>query len=275
MLEVCPIASLDDPRLAAYRTMRRQFDHFEQELFVAEGEKVVRRLLESIIPVISVLMPEPHLAQFRDLLQNRPEQITTFIAPKATLEELTGFSMYQGVLALAKVPPPSALNDVLAASPEPRLLVALDGLSNAENLGVVVRNAVAFGVHGLILSQTCAPPYLRRAVRSSMGTVFKLPYVQSSNLAATLREIQRSEVRVVAAHPHAERKTISDLDLTGDCCLVFGPEGDGISPEVLSACTEAAAIPMHHGTDSLNVATASAVFLYEVQRQREGGENNQ
>src|SRR5437867_4395455 len=172
MLEVCPIASLEDPRLVAYRTMRRQFDHFEQELFVAEGEKVVRRLLESSIPVISVLMPEPHLAQFRDLLQKRGEPITAFIAPKPTLEQLTGFSMYQGVLALAKVPSPPALDDVLAASATPRLLVALDGLSNADNLGVVVRNAAAFGVHGFILSQTCAPPYLRRAVRSSMGTVF-------------------------------------------------------------------------------------------------------
>src|SRR4051812_30705857 len=121
MLEVCPIASLEDPRLAVYRTMRRQFDHFEQELFVAEGEKVVGRLLESSIPVISVLMPEPHLAQFKGLLRQRPEQVTAFIAPKATLEQLTGFSMYQGVLALAKVPASFTVRDVLTASPRPRL----------------------------------------------------------------------------------------------------------------------------------------------------------
>src|SRR5947207_14453675 len=98
MFEVHPIDSLDDPRLAPYRTLRRQFDHYEQEIFVAEGEKVVRRLLESAIPVISVLMPEPKLAELEPLLKARPEVIPVFTGAKALLEDLTGFSMYQGVL---------------------------------------------------------------------------------------------------------------------------------------------------------------------------------
>ena len=181
---------------------------------------------------------------------------------------LTGFSMYQGVLALAKVPAPATLDDLLAAASRPKLFVALEGLSNAENLGVIVRNAVAFGAHGLILGETSAPPYLRRAVRSSMGTIFKLPYLQSSNLPITLREFQRASIRVIAAHPHATGKTISQVNLGEDCCIVFGSEGTGLSTDVLNACLEAVAIPMHYGTDSLNVATATAVFLYEAQRQR-------
>jgi len=269
MFEVHPIDSLDDPRLAPYRTMRRQFDHYEQEIFVAEGEKVVRRLLESAIPLISVLMPAPKLLELEPLLKSRPELIPVFTGAKMLLEQLTGFSMYQGVLALAKVPPPASLDDLLAAAPRPRLFVALEGLSNAENLGVIVRNAVAFGAHGLILGETCAPPYLRRAVRSSMGTIFKLPYVQSGNLPLTLRDLQRAGVRVTAAHPHTTVKTVSKANLAEDCCIVFGSEGSGLSKDVLGVCNEAVAIPMEHGTDSLNVAAASAVFLYEAQRQRE------
>ena len=176
--------------------------------------------------------------------------------------------MYQGVLALAKVPPSDALDHLLAAAPRPRLFVALEGLSNAENLGVIVRNTVAFGAHGLILGETCAPPYLRRAVRSSMGTIFKLRSVQSTNLPATIRDLRRGGIQVVAAHPHTTGKTISQANLAEECCIVFGSEGGGLSAEVLEACNEAAAIPMEHGTDSLNVASASAVFLYEAHRQR-------
>src|SRR5437660_2673133 len=91
MLEICVSESIDDPRLAPYRTMPRQFDHFKQEIFVAEGEKVVRRLLESPIPVISLLMPEAELPPFETLIRQRADQITAFVAPKSVLEKLTGF----------------------------------------------------------------------------------------------------------------------------------------------------------------------------------------
>src|SRR4051812_21518086 len=126
-------------------------------------------------------MPAPKLAELEPLLKTRPENIPVFTGAKSLLEQLTGFSMYQGVLALASVPRSATLEHLLAGAPQPKLFVGLEGLSNAENLGVIVRNAVAFGAHGLILGETCAPPYLRRAVRSSMGTIFKLPYLQSSN----------------------------------------------------------------------------------------------
>src|SRR3954462_10529903 len=144
MFEVHPIDSLEDPRLVPYRTMRRQLDHFEQEICIAEGDKGVDRLVESSIPVISLLMPGHEVAQFDSLLAQRSERIAVFTAPKALLEKLTGFQLSRGVLGLAKVPPASNLKDILRQARAPRMLVALDGLSNAENLGSVVRNAVAF-----------------------------------------------------------------------------------------------------------------------------------
>lgn len=270
MLQECAIQSLDDPRLASYRTMRRQFDHFEQEIFVAEGVKVLHRLLETSIPVISALMPPAYLAQFAAQFERRKEQITVFTAPKEVLEQLTGFHLYHGVLALAKVPAPSTLEQILAAPSRPHLLVALDGVNNSENIGGVIRNAVAFGVAGLLVSHTSAPPYIRRAVRSSMGNVFKLPYLIAEDLGRTLGDLRQRGIRVIAAHPHTDKLTIADTDLTTDCCLVFGSEGNGISAPVLASCNEAVAIPMLQGTDSLNIATASAVFLYEAQRQSRG-----
>ena len=268
MLHVQPIDSFDLAGLEPYRTMRRTLEHRQQGIFVAEGEKVVRRLLKTDFTVVSVLLAEEWFQSFEPLLKSRPETITAFVAAKEVIEELTGFSMYQGVLAVGKVPAPLSLETILNGSAKPNLFAAVDGLTSAENLGVLVRNCAAFGVQALIVGETSSSPYLRRAVRGSMGTIFKLPMVETANLARTLREMSGRQIRCVAAHPHTDRKLLPEVNLTKDCCLVFGSEGFGISPDVLAACDEAVAIPMQTGVDSLNVGSAAAVFLYEVSRQR-------
>jgi tRNA G18 (ribose-2'-O)-methylase SpoU len=310
MFRVEKASSFDSPELRPYATMRRPAEHETQGIFVAEGTKVVRRLLESHFAVASVVLPEKWLDDFRPLLEARLEPITVYLADKKFLETLVGFSMFQGVLAVGKIPPPNTLDDILQKSPAPRLFVAVDALTNAENLGALVRNCVAFGVQALIIGETSSSPFLRRAVRNSMGTIFQLPVIELAKLglrhrfktkphatrltlAECLKELRARSVRCIAAHPHAEswsssfslpstaptppqdklklelqRKTISQTDFSGDCCIVFGSEGDGISPAVLEACDDAVAIPMPPTVDSLNVGAAAAVFLYEVNRQR-------
>jgi tRNA G18 (ribose-2'-O)-methylase SpoU len=310
MFHIQKITSLDLPELAPYRTMRRPLEHERQGIFVAEGEKVVRRLLESSFEVVSVLLPEKHLESFRPLLEARPEKLTVYLADKKLLESLIGFSMYQGQLAVGKIPPPATLDDILSQSRKPRLLVAVDALTSAENLGALVRNCVAFGVQALVVGETSSSPFLRRAVRNSMGTILQLPVVELAklgqrhqsttkphttdlNLVECLQDLRARGVRCIAAHPHAEswsssfslpstastppqdklklelqHKTISRTDFSGDCCIVFGSEGTGISAPVLETCDEAVAIPMPSTVDSLNVGAAAAVFLYEAARQR-------
>jgi tRNA G18 (ribose-2'-O)-methylase SpoU len=267
MFRIQRISSLDLPELQPYATMKRPLEHERQGIFVAEGTKVVQRLLESHFAVVSVVLPEKWLDDFRPLLEARPEPITVYLAEKTVLETLTGFSMFQGVLAVGKIPLPVSLEELLSTNEKPLLLVAVDALTNAENLGALVRNCVAFGVQALVVGETCSSPFLRRAVRNSMGTIFQLP-VTSRTLVECLKELRGRGVRCLAAHPHTDKKFLSQADFTGDCCLVFGSEGDGISPAVLEACDEAVAIPMPPTVDSLNVGAAAAVFLYEVARQR-------
>jgi RNA methyltransferase, TrmH family len=267
MFRVRAIDSFDLPELQPYKTMRRQMEHRAQNIFVAEGEKVVRRLLESDFEVVSVLLPEKWFLELEPILRTRPEHIEVFTAPKQLLETLTGFSMYQGLLAVGKVPRKPALEDVLARSTRPWLLAAVDGLSSAQNIGALVRNCAGLGAHGFITAGDSSSPYLRRAIRASMGTVFKLPILETDGLLPTVQRLKAEGIRCVAAHPHTGRN-IHEANLAGDCCIIFGSEGYGISPEVLSACDEAAAIPMAGTVDSLNVASAASVFLYEAMRQR-------
>jgi tRNA G18 (ribose-2'-O)-methylase SpoU len=263
------ITTFDLPGLQPYRTLRRQFDQREQGLLVAEGEKVVRRLLDSRFEVVSVLLPENWLVELEPVLRARPEDVAVFVAPKKLMETLTGFSMYQGLLAVGRVPPPPSLETIFASGPRPHLLAAVDGLSSAENIGALVRNCAAFGVQALLVGETSASPFLRRAVRSSMGAIFHLPVLETASLATTLGQLRARDVRSIAAHPHAQNRLLSQTDFSVDCCLVFGSEGQGLRPAVLAACQEAAAIPMPPSVDSLNVGSAAAVFLYEANRQRE------
>jgi tRNA G18 (ribose-2'-O)-methylase SpoU len=277
MIRIEKIASFDAPELRPYATMRRPIEHETQGIFVAEGEKVVRRLLESHFTVVSAVFWERWLDDFRPLLESRPESITVYLAEKAWLETLTGFSMFQGVLAVGKIPAPAALETVLQNAPAPRLLAAVDALTSSENLGALVRNCAAFDVQALLVGETSTSPFLRRAVRNSMGAIFQLPVVElgkvasktasSKTLAQTLETLRAGGIRCIAAHPRGG-KVLHEADFSKDCCIVFGSEGAGISESALKQCDDAVCIPMPEKVDSLNVGAAAAVFLYEASRQR-------
>jgi len=214
---------------------------------------------------------------FRPLLEGRPENITVYLAEKEWLETLTGFTMFQGVLAVGKIPTPVSLETILRKAPAPRLLAAVDGLTSSENLGALVRNCAAFNVQALLVGETSTSPFLRRAVRNSMGAIFQLPIIElgkasSSSAAAktlpeTLRGLRERGIRCFAAHPGGD-KSLYQADFAKDCCIVFGSEGAGISEAVLQSCDEAVSLPMPDKVDSLNVGAAAAVFLYEAGRQR-------
>lgn len=267
VLRLHSITDFDDPRLAPYRNMRLQVDHLGEGLFVAEGEKVVRRMLESRHEVVSVLVPPSWQAEYEPLLEARPEAVDLFVAPKNVLSQLTGFVLFQGVLGIGRAPRPATLDELLAL-PRPRLFAAVDAVTNAVNVGLVLRNAVALGVQALIVGETSAHPYLRRSVRSCMGALFKVPYLLSTDLASTLGQLRAAGVACIAAHPHTDEVVLPDARLDRDCCIVLGSEGEGIRAPVRTACDQRVVVPMQAGVDSLNVGNAAAVFFYEAWRQR-------
>lgn len=288
LTNILRVNSLESPELQPYRTLRRPLEHIKKGIFVAEGEKVVARLLDSELTIVSMLLTPEWFEEISsshrlsiDLSASEPVSGVTsgaeksgtsppalYIAEHGLLETIVGYNLHQGIMAVARIPEERSMQEIIGSIPHPHLLVALDGLVSAENVGVVVRNCAAFGVHAIIVGETSSSPYLRRAVRNSMGTIFHVPVVHSDNLAGALSTIHgRYGTRIVAAHPH-DRSDIRRVDLTGNLCIVFGNEGDGISRTVLDACSERVAIPMASQVDSLNVASASAVFLYEAKSQR-------
>jgi tRNA G18 (ribose-2'-O)-methylase SpoU len=262
------VQSLDLPELALYRTLRRVEEHERAGVLVATNAKVVKRLLASRFIVVSALLTPAWLEKLEPLLRARPEDICVYVGERKLLETITGYQLHQGALAVAKIPPQPDFETLLKNSPRPLLLAAVEGIASAENLGAVVRNCAAFGAHFLIVGETCGSPFQRRAVSGSMGATFEQPLVQVDNLVEKLLALRARGVRCLAAHPRSDAKNLATVDLRGDCCLVFGAEGPGLTAAALAACDGPVEIPMPSHMNSLKVAVAAGIFLYEAVRQR-------
>lgn len=268
-MRITKTESLSLPGLEPYRTMRRPIEHRERGIFVAEGEKVVRRLVQSDLRIVSILLTKEWSEQYSALISEREIEEGVYEADKKLLEEIVGYGLHQGIMAIGRVPEPVDVFETKSESGKPFLFAAVDGIANSENMGVIVRNCAAFGVDALIVGSTSCDPYIRRSVRNSMGTIFGLPISYAEDLASALLRLHRErEIRVVAAHPRRDSETVTNVDMTGDVCIVFGSEGEGISPRVLDVCDSFANIPMSNDVDSLNVGSSVGVILYEVARQR-------
>ncbi|HEY5042853.1 MAG TPA: RNA methyltransferase [Verrucomicrobiae bacterium] len=269
ILHLQPVQTLDAPELALYLTLRRIEEHERKGVLVAANSKVIKRLLASRFNVVSALLTPAWLDQLEPQLRARPEtEIPIYVAEQKVLETITGYSMHQGALAVARIPPPLDFETLLEKSPRPWLLAAVEGIASAENLGAIVRNCAAFGAHFLIVGETCGSPFQRRAVSGSMGAIFEQPLVRVAGLVETLTVLRARGVRCLAAHPRPGAKKLAAVDLRGDCCLVFGAEGPGLTADALAACDDTVEIPMPSHMNSLNVAVATGVFLYEATRQR-------
>lgn len=265
------VTDIDAPGLSLFRTLRQPEEHRRNGLFVAEGEKVVLRLFASDLTVISILLTPEWFEVHRDLIEARGKDIDVFVSPKTSLETIVGFHLHQGIMALGRIPVAASVESLFARTSSPRLLVSLDGLANAENVGVVVRNCAAFGATAVVVGETSSSPYLRRAVRNSMGTVFRMPIVHTDNLVELLGDLRvQRGVTVIAADAAPGGVPLGSSKFSGDLCVVLGSEGNGIRKEVLEMCQERVLIPMQQGVDSLNVSSASAVMLYELVRGRGG-----
>ncbi|MBA4019601.1 MAG: RNA methyltransferase [Pirellula sp.] len=263
------IADLDDPRLAPYRALKQTNDTARRGLFIAEGGKLVERLLRSTLVLESVLLSEPHVAQFTPLL---PPELPAFVIADDAVDALVGFNFHRGILACGRRPAPPALETVVAG-PKSTLVICPD-VQDPENLGAIVRIAAGFGAAGLMLGPHCADPFSRRVQRVSMGNVYQLPIVPVDDIVAAL-----AELRIRHAMPSWATVLDSDAEVFDPAArpgsparpdrlaIVFGSEGHGIPREIINACDRRVTIPMPSGVDSLNVAVAAGIFLYELTRK--------
>jgi len=270
------IDSLDRPELEPYRTLRERSKNWGRGTYlVAEGEKAVLALLESTLRVVSLLTTERRLEKIRPILsEERFEETTVYLAPAALFREIVGFPLHQEILAIAETPPDPELRRIAENAPSGSIHVALEGISDAENMGMILRNCAGFGTRAVITGPRSCSPYLRRSVRVSLGAVFNLTVHRAADLHETLAELkERHGWHLIGTSPRRGSNDMHGWAERGlpPLCLVVGSEASGLSERALSLCPDLFTIPMEKGTDSLNVANALAVALYEARRTASRG----
>jgi tRNA G18 (ribose-2'-O)-methylase SpoU len=262
MAELVEVTDPADPRLADYRDLRdvelRKHLEAEHGLFLAEGEKVVRRAAAAGFTPRSFLMAPRWLDGLHDVLA--ATEAPCFVMTEELAEEVTGFHVHRGALASLERRPLPAVEGVLAGA---RTVLVLEDIVDHTNVGAIFRCGAAFGFDAVVLAPRCADPLYRRSVKVAMGAVFALPWTRLPDWADALPSLSRLGFTTVALTLAADALPVHDAVAGLDrVALVLGSEGHGLSRRWEEAADRRAIIPMSGEVDSLNVAAAAAVACY-------------
>jgi tRNA G18 (ribose-2'-O)-methylase SpoU len=263
------IPSLDDERVAAYRWVADPQRLEAEGLFVAEGRLVVPQLLAASArpghwsgAAHSVLLSPSALEHMQSPLEPHP-QVPVFVVPQPVMNELVGFNIHRGCLALGRRPVTSSLEhtDLSLAT----RIVVLEGVNNPDNIGGIFRSAAAFDADLVALGPACADPLYRKSIRTSIGATLTVPYAQAEPWPLALDQLKRAGFHVMALTTAATATPLPHVTAGhARIALLAGAEGTGLSDIALAAVDECVTIPMSGRVDSLNVGTALAIALYHV-----------
>lgn len=263
MAHLHEVVDAADPRLVDYTSLTdvalRRVREPAEGLFLAEGEKVVRRALGSGYEPRSLFMARKWWPALEPLLA--AYDCPVYLADDAVLESVTGYRVHRGALASLHRRPLPSLEDVLRGA---RTVVVLEDLVDHTNVGAVFRNAAALGIDAVLVSPECADPLYRRSVKVSMGSVFAVPWTRAEPWPAALDQLRDNGFRVLGMSPDPAGESLASADLTGRVAVVLGTEGEGLTAAARERCHASVRIPMAAGVDSLNVAAASAVVFYAL-----------
>lgn len=263
-MPIVRIESLDHPGVAVYSTLteaqlRNRLEP-GQGIFIAESPKVIRVALLSGYQPLSLLCEEKHLqGDAADIIARCPE-LPVYTGPRELLARLTGYTLTRGVLCAMRRPQPRSVAEVCR---DARRVVVIDGVVDTTNIGAIFRSAAALGIGGVLLTPTSCDPLNRRAVRVSMGTVFRIPWTWFDTPIGQLRDLG---FRTVAMALTDRSVPLDHPTLAAEprLAIIMGTEGDGLAHDTIADADYVVRIPMAYGVDSLNVAAAAAVAFWEL-----------
>jgi tRNA G18 (ribose-2'-O)-methylase SpoU len=267
MAAIVAIDDPSDPRIAAYRHIREADLVGREGRFIAEGEVVVRVLLTaSRHEALSLLLAEKRVAALRAEIEELRDSVPVYVAPQAILDEIAGFPMHRGILALGRRAAfPPAEEQLVQAGPR-ALVLMLFAIANHDNMGGIFRNAAAFGADLVILDSDCCDPLYRKAIRVSAGNVLRVPYAHLDRGADVLGLLAAHDFEAIALSPDGA-SALADIRRPDRVAILLGAEGPGLPDTILSRA-KTVRIPMAAGVDSLNVATASGIVLHHFAEVR-------
>ena len=259
------ITDINDPLIRNYLSLKKigNEERFsDTKFFIAEGKKVVSRLLRSKLEIVSFFSTCEHFDTLSDLVCQRVPDDFIYITDKSVMNQIVGFKLHAGIMAVAKEPEETPFDEFGDS------VLALNALADPENVGAIVRNAAAFGLNTLFLDSKSCSPYLRRAVRVSLGNIFNCRHRYSNDFLNDLLYLKNEfGYSLIAAEINDQSVSISKFNFPRKSIVIFGSEGYGVTPEILRICDSVVHIPINRECDSINVASSSAVFFHYLNIQ--------
>lgn len=270
MTNIIEITNINDPRLDPYfrltENQLRNRQHAEKGIFIAESYKVIDLALKCGLTPLSLLLTESQLNGNSKDIAEKLSTIPIYTAKDELLENITGYQMSRGALAVFKRP---VLPTVQEVCENAKHIAVLESITDSTNVGAIIRSAAALGIDAVLVTSTCCDPLLRRSVRVSMGTVFQIPwtYLESKSDMPTNTKILKELGFKTVAMALSDKSVNIDapaLKKEDKLAIILGTEGTGLSASTIKNCDYTAKIPMFHNVDSLNVAAASSVAFWEL-----------
>lgn len=268
---IIPVASAADPRLAPYLGVKERDLVQRDGRFIVEGKVTLGHLVgASRFPVESLFLADTRIEPLREILDRLDPAIPIYTAPQGVMDEVTGFHIHRGVLALARRGQEPTIEQVLASFDKdaPLTLLALVTLANHDNVGACFRNAAALGADAVLLDAASCDPLYRKSIRVSAGTALSLPFARSGDGAGIVDDMNAAGVETWALTPSGGDK-LHTLVPPSRLAILLGAEGPGLPSALMDRCRRIS-IPMTPGIDSLNVAAAGAIALAHVLASRSG-----
>jgi tRNA G18 (ribose-2'-O)-methylase SpoU len=263
MGDFIPISDLADPRIDGYRQIKERDLVGRRGEFIAEGEVVLRTLIKAAPGRIdSVLLTQRQGERLHPLLDSLPDGVARYVAPQALMDQIVGFQIHRGILALGRRGPKLDPDAVLAGLGERALVVVLCGIGNHDNMGGIFRNAAAFGAGCVLLDSTCCDPLYRKAIRVSVGASLTTPFAGLEVNADILALLDRHGFEALAFSPSGTTQ-LRDVSREPRMAVLLGAEGPGLSADLL-ARARTVSVPMASDLDSLNVATTCGIALHHL-----------
>ncbi len=262
------ITSSEDLRLEPFRSIRTRNWVDGSRIFVAEGPQLVQRLIDSNYVTRCVMVDEKYAARF---LPELPPDLETLVVPHSLVPDVVGFKFHRGLLGCGQRKPRLALRDALGTVDGADTIPVLVGVQDLENLGCILRTCAGLGLTRVIIGPGCCDPFARRALRVSMGAVFKLQLLYSQYVADDLAWLQETAgVECIATSLGVRSTQLEQASRSGPVAIFVGNEKAGLPEEVQNLASRQIRIDMDSGIDSLNVSVAAGIVLHHFSRMLSG-----
>ena len=258
------ITSRENELVKQYCKISSQKKYREQTgLFCLEGVRLVCDAIKSGVVPEKILITEKCLQKYHDELGNLLKTHDMIMISDAVAQKMASVEHTQGVFALVKMLDKTLDIDTIRKGGQ---FICLCQLQDPGNLGTIIRTAEAFGINGMILYQTC-DLYSPKVVRSTMGSLFRMPFMVCPDLISFTKELQQNRVKTFATVVDSKANSLVNCDFSGASVLYIGNEGNGLPEHIVTVCDFPVTIRMKGNAESLNAAVAAQICMWEMTKE--------